>query len=52
MPLCAYNKQYKQWCRKCGKYGHKPGDKRCPENKIEKKKNTRKQKKIILKQKI
>ena len=34
--LGACNKQYKQWYRKCGKYGHKPGDKRCPENKNEK----------------
>ena len=34
--LGTYNKQYKQKCRKCGKYGHKPGDKKCPENKHEK----------------
>ena len=34
--LGTYNKQYKQRCRKCGKYSHKPGDKRCPENKNEK----------------
>ena len=31
-----YNKLYKQQCRKCGKYDHKPGDKKCPENKNEK----------------
>ena len=31
--LGTYNKQYKQWCRKCGKYSHKPRDMRCPENK-------------------
>ena len=31
--LEAYNKQYKQGCWKCGKYGHKPGDRICPENK-------------------
>ena len=41
----AYNKQYKQRCQKCGKYGHKPGDCKCSENKKEDekaKKNTRK----------
>ena len=30
--LGAYNKQYKQWCCKCGRYGHKPGDRKYPEN--------------------
>ena len=34
--LGTYNKQYKQQYRKCGNYGHKPGDKKCPENKYEK----------------
>ena len=34
--LGAYNKKYNQWFRKGGKYGHKPGDKRCSENKNEK----------------
>ena len=38
----AYNKQYKQPCQKCGKYSHKPGDRRCPENKKEKNKNNEK----------
>ena len=45
-----YNKQYKQQCQQCGKYGHKPGDWRCPEcsNKKEenKKKNEYKNKKF------
>ena len=43
--LGAYNKQYKQRCCKYGKYSHKPGDQKCPENKIgkeEKYKNTEK----------
>ena len=30
--LGAYDKQYKQQCQKCGTYGHKPGNRRCPEN--------------------
>ena len=30
--LNVYNRQYKQRCWQCGKYGHKPGDRRCPEN--------------------
>ena len=33
--LGTYNKQYKQLCHKCGKYDHKPGDYKCPENKKE-----------------
>ena len=37
--LGAYNEQYKQQCRKCGKYCHKPGNRRCPENKNEKEEN-------------
>ena len=37
----AYNKQYKQQCWKCGKYGHKPGDRRCPENKNDKHENNK-----------
>ena len=37
-----HNKQYKQQCRICGKYGHKPGDRRSPENKNEKEKNNKK----------
>ena len=36
--LGAYNTQYKQWCRKCDNCSHKPGDKRYPENKNEKRK--------------
>ena len=31
--LGAYNKQYKQQCQICEKYGHKSGDWKCPENK-------------------
>ena len=38
----AYNKKYKQQCRKCGKYDHKPDDRRCPENKNEKEENKKK----------
>ena len=38
----AYNKQDKQQCQKCGKYGHKPGGQRCPENKNEKEENDKK----------
>ena len=44
-----YNKQYKQQCRTCGKYGHKPGDKGCPEKKNEKEERIRKQKNMKLK---
>ena len=40
--LKAYNKQYQQRCRQCGKYSHKPGDRRCPENKNEKEENEKK----------
>ena len=40
--LGAYNKQYEQRCQKCGKYGHKPGDRRQPENKNEKDENNKK----------
>ena len=29
--LNVYNNQYKQQCQRCGKYGHKPVDRRCPE---------------------
>ena len=47
--LGAYKIQYKQQCQKCGKYGHKPGDKRCPDNKYEKEKNMRKLKKMTIK---
>ena len=32
--LKVYNKQYKQRCHKCGKYSHKPGNPKCPENKM------------------
>ena len=35
MALRAYNKQYKQRCYKCGKYNHKPGNCKCPENRKE-----------------
>ena len=38
----AYNKQDKQQCRKCGKYCHKLGNKRCPENKNGKEENNKK----------
>ena len=41
--LGAYDKQYKQWGCKCGKYGHKPGDCKCPENKKEKKNDEKKE---------
>ena len=40
--LGAWNKQYKQQCQKCGRYGHKPGNRRCPENKNEKIENNKK----------
>ena len=40
--LGAYNKQYKQGYQRCGKYGYKPGDRRCPENKNEKEENDKK----------
>ena len=40
--LGAFNKQNKQLCRKCGEYGHKPGDKRCPENKNEEEEKNKK----------
>ena len=40
--LGAYNKQYKQRYMKCGKYGHKSGQKRCPENKNEKEEKNKK----------
>ena len=40
--LGVHDKQYKQRCRKCGKYGHKPGDWRCPENKNKKEENNKK----------
>ena len=49
--LGAYNKQYKQRCHKCSKYGHKPGDQNCPENKKEKK-NDDKTKKMTIKRNI
>ena len=39
--LRAYNKQYKQRRQRCGKYGHKPGDQRCPEIKMKEKKMIR-----------
>ena len=28
----AYGKQHKDKCIKCGKYGHKSTDQKCPEN--------------------
>ena len=37
----AYNMQCKQRCQKCGEYGHKPGNRRCPENKNKKDKNNK-----------
>ena len=40
--LNVYNKQYKQRCWQCGKYGHKRGDQRCFENKNEKEENEKK----------
>ena len=40
--LNVYNKQYKQRCRRCEKYDHKPGDRRCPKNKNEKEENEKK----------
>ena len=30
--LVDQKRQYKQWCHKCGKYGHKPCDCNCLEN--------------------
>ena len=47
--LGAYNKQYKQWCRKCGKYGHKPGNRSALKIKIKTKKIIRKQKDMKIK---
>ena len=47
--LGLYSKQYKQQCKKCGKYGNKPGGKRYPENKNEKVKIIRKQKDMNIK---
>ena len=47
--LGTYNKQYKQRCCKFGKYGYKPGDQKCLENKnekYEKKENRNKKKKF------
>ena len=40
--LGAFNKQYKQRYQRCGKYGHKPGNWRCPENKNEREENDKK----------
>ena len=40
--LNAYNTQYKQRCRQCGKYGHKPGNQRFSKAKMKKKKMKRK----------
>ena len=31
--LVASNKQYKTWHHKCGKFGHKPNDQKCPKDK-------------------
>ena len=31
--LLAYGKQYKDWCNKHGKFGHKSTDQKCLENK-------------------
>ena len=36
------NRPYKQQCQQCGKYGHKPGNQRCPKNKKEKEENEKK----------
>ena len=49
--LGAYNKQYKQWCRKCGKYDHKPGNKKVLKIYMKKKKIIRKQKNMKIKTK-
>ena len=43
--LSTYNKQYNQWCIKCGKYGHKPEVKKCHENKNEKEEKYKKSEK-------
>ena len=40
--MVAYDKQYKQQCQKCGQFGHKPGNRRCLENKNEKEENNKK----------
>ena len=40
----AYNKQYKQRCHICGKYGHRPGDHRYPEYKKENESNKKREK--------
>ena len=38
----VYKKQYKQQFQRCGMYGHKPGDRRCPESNNKKKENEKK----------
>ena len=38
----AYNKKYKQQCQRCGEYGHKHGNQRCPKNKNKKEENDKK----------
>ena len=43
--LGAYNNQYKQRCCKCGKYSHKSGNCKCPENKNEKDEKNKKMEK-------
>ena len=40
--LSGYNKQYKQQCQRCGMYGHKPGNRRCPKSNNKKEKNEKK----------
>ena len=42
--LGAYNKQYKQRCCKCGKYGHKPCYQKWPENEKAQKLDDKKEK--------
>ena len=42
--LEACNKQYQQRCYKCGKYGRKLGDPKCPENKNEHEKDEKTEK--------
>ena len=49
-----YNRKHKQMCCKCRKYGHKPGNRKCPEykKKMKEMKEIRKQKEMTMKIKI